>query len=160
MQPNPLRHAVSWAWMCRNGPLSLIGPPCLLSPYRYCVSTTRAFSVPGRREGGRGGGRSGGGKEGRKGEQMSVECGPCSRSSLTKTPGFRYFAVLPRGSCLFAGGQGVFGGARRPLSRPAMPARRECQHGLTVYKQRATRRQREPRSLQSAHSREKHSQAR
>lgn len=50
---NPLRRAVSWAWMCQHGALWLTGPPCLLSPYRYCVSTTRAFSAPERREGGR-----------------------------------------------------------------------------------------------------------
>lgn len=53
MLRNPSGHAVSWAWMCHRGPLSLIGPPCLVSPYRYCVSTARAFSVPGR-EGGEG----------------------------------------------------------------------------------------------------------
>lgn len=65
---NPLRLAVSWAWMCRRGPLSSIGPPCLLSPYR--VSTARAFSAPERREGGRAG--EGGGEREKSREQMSV----------------------------------------------------------------------------------------
>lgn len=55
--------------MCQDGPLSLIGPPCLLSPDRYCVSTTRAFSVQGGREGGEEEGeRERGGKERERGE--------------------------------------------------------------------------------------------
>lgn len=79
--------------MCQHGPLSLIGPPCLLSPYRYCVSTARAFSVPERREGGREGGEDGsrraeGEREDRRREQMSVVGGSCGPRSLTKMSAF------------------------------------------------------------------------
>jgi len=62
----PLRVSVSRAQTRRNGPLSLIGPPCLLSPYRFCQYTTGILTVraggrrgeerrgTGRREGSRG----------------------------------------------------------------------------------------------------------
>lgn len=108
MLRNPSGHAVSWAWMCHRGPLSLIGPPCLVSPYRYCVSTARAFSVPGReggregRDGRRGGraeegGRESGGEGGereRGREQMSVVRGSCGPRSLTKMSAFYYSVVF------------------------------------------------------------------
>lgn len=97
MLRNPLRHTISWAWMCQRGPLSSIGPPCLLSPYRYCVSTTRAFSVPERREGGKEDGprrAEGRGEEVRRGEQMSVVRGSCGPQSLTKMTVFHYFAIF------------------------------------------------------------------
>ncbi|CAB1441437.1 unnamed protein product [Pleuronectes platessa] len=65
--------AVSLAGTCRHGPPSFVGPPCLLSPYRsYSVSTTRAFSLPGR-EGGREEDGPRRARGGRRGEQMSVE---------------------------------------------------------------------------------------
>lgn len=99
MLRNPLQHGVSWAWMCQNGPLSLIGPPCLLSPYRYCVSTTRAFSVPERREGVRE--EDAPRRAEGRGEQMSVLCGSCGPSALRNMPGFYYFSIF--------GCRGVFG---------------------------------------------------
>ncbi len=63
----PLRVRVSRAQTRRNGPLSLIGPPCLLSPYRFCQGILTV--------------REGGGKEGekgRRGEGRGVE-GSCRR---------------------------------------------------------------------------------
>lgn len=88
MLRNPLRHAVSWVWMCQHGPLSLVGPPCLLSPYRYCVSTTRAFSVPGRREGGReeDGPRRAEGREQRGGEESEEGRANVGRTRFLRSP--------------------------------------------------------------------------
>ncbi len=66
----PLRVRVSRAQTRRNGPLSLIGPPCLLSPYRFCqgILTVRA-----------GGGREeSGGKEGVKGGELRAVVEGCS----------------------------------------------------------------------------------
>ncbi len=64
-----LRVRVSRAQTRRNGPLSLIGPPCLLSPYRFCqgILTVRA-----------GGGREGGERRKGGGQGRGVE-GSCRR---------------------------------------------------------------------------------
>ena len=130
--------------MCQHGPLSLIGPPCLLSPYRYCVSTTRAFSVPARKEGGRGGGRTeeGGGERGgkeRRGEQMSVVRGSCGPWSLTKMSVFHYFTIFGRSeSRVFGPVEGVFAGMQQSTVKVAVPGLScctHCQHNVTVYKQ-------------------------
>lgn len=67
--------------MCHHGTLSLIGPPCLLSPYRYCVSTARAFSVPERR-GGTKGWTEEGGRERRGEGGKESKCCSCAVPAL------------------------------------------------------------------------------
>lgn len=124
MLRNPVRHAVSWAWMCQHGPLASIGPPCLFSPYRSCVSTARAFSVPGRREGGserasegRGGRAEEGGRE-RRGE--GGEESKCRSYAVPPAvPGFprvclviSHFSVAAR-SRVSGRPQGVFTGVQQ-----------------------------------------------
>ncbi|KAL1255231.1 hypothetical protein QQF64_013292 [Cirrhinus molitorella] len=79
----PLRVRVSRAQTRRNGPLSLIGPPCLLSPYRFCQYSTGILTVRAGGEGRRGELRKGGGTGRREGESRAVVEGcstlsPCS----------------------------------------------------------------------------------
>lgn len=156
MLRNPLRHAVSWAWMCQHGPLSLIGPPCLLSPYRYCVSTTRAFSVP-EREGGReGGGRTEeGGGERREERRANVGRTRFLRSLVVdekQTSVFHYFTIFGfRGKLCEGAGLRVcfYWYVTVNCQTSDAPGHRHCQHNLTVYKQtvQAGRRQQEPFGL-------------
>lgn len=105
--------------MCQHGPLSLVGPPCLLSPYRYCVSTARAFSVPERREG-RGGRTEEGGREkrrgeergGKEGEQMSVVRGSCGPLVIEKNVCVPLFCAIVE-SCVSGLVEGVFTGMQQ-----------------------------------------------
>lgn len=81
-----LRVRVNRAQTRRNGPLSLIGPPCLLSPYRFCQYTTGILTV--RAGGGRGGEqRKGGGTGRREGESRAVVEGCSDTFSLLNCTG-------------------------------------------------------------------------
>lgn len=115
--------------MCHRGPLSSIGPPCLVSPYRYCVSTARAFRVSGReggresagrreeRRGGRTeeGGRDSGGEGGRGEERANVGRARLLRSSVivrgVKGEGKRVCFLLFRGICPLAAVRRCFSGS-------------------------------------------------
>lgn len=79
-----LRVRVSRAQTRRNGPLSLIGPPCLLSPYRFCQYSTGILTVRAGGEGRRAEERRGDGEKGGESRAVVEGCSTLSPCSIVR----------------------------------------------------------------------------